>query len=67
MYESQEEYKTALTYYSKAYKIFLFRLGLNHPNTHIVYENMKLAYFEWNPKINFEQWLEEKMKEPEYN
>jgi len=29
----------------------------------IVYENMKKIYNEWNPEGNFEQWLEEQMKE----
>ena len=38
---------------------------MNYPNTQIVYKNFELAYMEYNPEGNFEQWLEEKMKETE--
>ncbi len=63
IYLKQEKYKSALEYLLKSYKILEFKLGLNHQNTQIVYENMKIAYCEWNPEGNFEQWLDEKMKE----
>lgn len=62
MYKSQGEYKIALTYYLNSYKILVFRLGMNHPHTQIVYENMKIAYCEWNTEGDFEQWLEKNMK-----
>ena len=63
VYDSQGKYQIALTYYLDSYKVLVFRLGMNHSHTHIVYKNMKIAYCEWNPDGNFEQWLEEKMKE----
>lgn len=44
VYGRQGKYKIALIYYLKAYKILIFKLGLQHPNTQIVYENMKIAY-----------------------
>ncbi len=67
VYESQGKYKGAISYYIKAYNVFLHKLGVNHPNTQIVYDNMKIAYSEWNPKGNFDQWLEEQMKEKGHN
>ena len=63
MYERQGEYQKATTYYQKAFNIFLVRLGADHPNIQIVYKNMKVVYSEWNPKGNFEQWLEEQRRE----
>ena len=63
VYTSQKEYKKAVSYYLKAYKILVCRLGLNHPNTQIVYKNMQAAYSDWNSEGDFEQWLEEQMKE----
>ncbi len=66
LYESQGKYKISLSYYCKAYTIFLHKLGVNHPNTQKVYKNFELAYMEYNPEGDFEQWLEEKMKETEY-
>lgn len=41
----------------------MLRLGKKHPNTQIVHKNVKIAYSEWNPDGDFEQWLEEKMKQ----
>ena len=63
MYMHQKKYRKALTYYIKAYKVLEFKLGQNHPNTQIVYENLKIPYFKCYPKGNFEQWLEEQMRE----
>lgn len=63
VYRGQGEYGKAITYLLKAYKINIFRLGLKHPDTRVVYGNMEITYSEWNPSGNFEQWLEEKMKE----
>ena len=53
----------AIMYYYKAFKIFVFKLGKDHPNTQVVYKNMQGAYSDWNSDGNFEQWLEERMKE----
>lgn len=63
VYEGQGEYKLALAYYLKAYIIGIAKLGFNHPTTQIVHENMKNIHSKWNPEGNFEQWLEEQMKE----
>lgn len=65
LYESQGKYKISLSYYCKAYTIFLHKLGVNHPNTQKVYKNFELAYMAYNPEGDFEQWLEEEMKETE--
>ena len=63
VYASQGNNKEALSNYLKAYRVCLLRLGKKHPNTKIVHENMKIAYLEWNPAGDFEQWLEENKKE----
>ena len=63
VYASQGNNKEALSNYLKAYRVCLFRLGKKHPNTKIVHENMKIAYLKCNPAGDFEQWLEEQMKE----
>ena len=65
VYHDQEKYKVSLSYYYKAYKIFVSKLGANHSRTITVYYNMEITYFDYNPEGNFEQWLEEKMKETE--
>lgn len=62
VYARLEEYEKGLDYYFKAYKIFISKLGLSHESTQIVYENMELAFKEWNPEGDFKQWIEEKMK-----
>ena len=38
-------------------------LGEAHPNAQIILENMKIAFYKWNPEGIFEQWLEENKKE----
>ena len=53
----------SLEYYLKAYKIFVFRFGIYHMDTQAVYTNMKKVYSKWKPEGNFNQWLEEQMKE----
>lgn len=63
LYKAQEKYSEALFYYLKAYKICVYKLGLNHLSIQISNKNMELAYLESNSEGNFEQWLEEKMKE----
>lgn len=55
----------SLEFYLKAYKIFVFRFGLYHMDTQAVYFNMKKAYSQWRSEGNFDQWLEEQMKEEE--
>ena len=66
VYYNQEKYKISLSYYYKAYRIFVSKLGVDHPNTQKVYKNFELAYMAYNPEGDFEQWLEEKIKETEY-
>ena len=39
------------------------KAGIDHPDTQIVYKNMKVTYFEWSSKGNFEQWLKQQMRE----
>ena len=63
LYARQGEYQNALVYCIKAYKIMIFKLGEDHPDTKITYKNMEMIYEKYNPKGNFNQWLEEKMKE----
>ena len=63
MYESQGEYDKSIYYYLKAYKTFRFRLGVNHPHTQIVLENMERAYFTWHSEGGFDEWLKEGKKE----
>lgn len=63
VYADQEKYETSMIYYFKAYKICLIKLGISHPRTQIIYENMRGTYLKKNPEGNFDQWLEEKMKE----
>ena len=63
LYKSQGEHKKMFDYYLKAFKVFGSKLGLEHLHTQIVYDNLKTAYTEWNPEGNFEQWLDEKIKE----
>lgn len=63
VYEHYEKHEMALDYYLKAYKIIVFKFGLNHLTTKIVSENMEIPYKKWKPNRNFDQWLEEKMKE----
>ena len=63
VYAIQGKSTIALDYYLKAYRILFLKFGLQYPHTQLVYENIKRAYLEWNPKGNFKQWLEEKMQE----
>ena len=63
LYTDEGEYKTALTYYFKAYKILTLKIGLSHQDTQRIYENMKSAYTKWKPEKNFERWIEEKMQD----
>ncbi len=63
LYFMRKEYKISLVYCIKAYKIFVFKLGAGYPDTKISYLNMEIIYKKYNPKGNFNQWLEEKMKE----
>ena len=62
-YEGFGWFGNSLEFYLKAYKIFVFRFGLYYMDTQAAYVNMKNVYSQWNPEGDFEQWLEEKMKE----
>ena len=63
IYQEKGEYKIALTYCFKAYKILIYNLKIDHPTTKLVYENMKYVYLKSNSKQDFDEWLEEKIKE----
>ncbi len=63
LYATQGEYEKALFYCTKAYKINILKLGLDHPDTKITYKKLRMIYEGYNTKGNFNQWLEEKMKE----
>ena len=63
VYAGQGRCKLALAYYIRAYKILIHKFGENHPHIQIIYGNMETAYTEYHPEGNFEQWLEEKMRE----
>lgn len=63
----QGKHEEELLFYVNAYKIMLSRLGLNHSNTKLVYKNTQAAFVKSYPEGNFEQWLEEKMKELDYS
>lgn len=52
--ENLSEYESALVYFFKSYRI---------SEDKVVYRNMEITYSEYNPEGDFEQWLEEKMKE----
>ena len=67
VYFRKRKYELALSYVLKAYKIFINKLGFGHPNTKICRQNMEIIYVKWKPEGNFEQWLEEQMKEPGHN
>ncbi len=62
-YYRQGDNKNGMDCFFKAYKVFASRLGLNHIKTKVVYKNMELAFSEWKPKGDFDQWLEGKMKD----
>lgn len=59
----QTKIDMAIMYYYKVYKVLVNKFGRDDPNTQVVYDDMEGIYKEWNPEGNFEQWLEEKMKE----
>lgn len=62
MYEKNGYLGSALEFYLRAYVIFVYRFGFNHPETQVIYKNMEVVYSKWNPEIDFEQWLGETMK-----
>ena len=63
MYEKKGEYQQVLLSNFKAYNICFLELGLNHEKTQKRYNMLKNTFYKWNPEGNFEQWLEEKIKE----
>lgn len=63
VYIAKKEEQTALFFFLKAFKIWVSMHGSSSLNIKIAFDNMKLAYYAWNSQGNFEQWLEEKMKE----
>ncbi len=63
LYLSQKKYELALANCFKAYKTFLRVFGVEYLYTKTTHRNMQKIYVEWKPEGDFEQWLEEKMKE----
>lgn len=63
LYTGKGNHIDALNYFFKAYHILVSNWGTKHPNTKGCCENMKKVYSRLNTKYNFDQWLEEKMKE----
>lgn len=63
LYDIQGKFQKALFCFYEAYRIWIYRLGLRHSKTQSAYKKMEKTYLECNPEGNFEQWLEEKMKE----
>ena len=63
IYMKRKNFEKALDCCLKSYKICLFKFGLEQRQTLIVYLTMKMVYFKLNPTGNFDQWLEEQMKE----
>ncbi len=65
IYEKQGRYKEALCYYLRAYRIGVTNPDLNDLYVQVFYENLKMVYTKNNPEGDFEQWLEEEMRETE--
>jgi len=63
VYIEQGKIDRAIIYYHKAYQVFVNKFGRDDPDTQVVYGNLEAIYRAYNPEGNFEQWLEEKMKE----
>lgn len=61
--EKKGDFTKALDYNFKGYRILAFRVIQTHPDYQKAYRNLQRTYFECNPNGNFEQWLEEQMKE----
>ena len=62
-YAHMKEYFNALEYMLKAYKISSSKLMRTDYGRQDIYRDMRIFCLLWNPKGNFEQWLEEQMKE----
>lgn len=63
VYEIQGKYKEAVLYFLKAYKICVSKLGWNHPKTDSCYKSLEKIYTENYPEEDFEQFLEEAMRD----
>ena len=63
LYSSQRRYVLALAFCMKAYKIFEKKFDVEHPRIKIIRHNVETIYAKWNPEGDFNQWLEDQMKE----
>lgn len=54
-----------MCYYLRAYRIGVTNPDLNDLYVQVFYENLKMVYTKNNPEGDFEQWLEEEMRETE--
>ncbi len=61
LYNNSKEMQ--LNYFFKVYRFCFIKLGQNNLYTCVAYENIEKVYHKWNQKGDFEQWLEEQMKE----
>lgn len=63
LYVKKGETKQSLAYLIKSYRILLSKLGNDSERTQIAYNNLQLVYRKLKVDLDFEQWLEKKMKE----
>lgn len=62
VYDSQREYKKALEYCKRAFKNFIIKLGIDHTNTKVVYNNLFDAYIKSDrDKHKFYEWLKNEL------
>jgi len=59
------EYKQALDFYIKAYRICFDKLGENHPDTKLYFNNMKIVYENSGNTQDFAEWLDEQLNKQE--
>lgn len=60
---ARNDYEGALTNEVRAYSCMYYNIGLEDPNTKVMYDKLKSLYSEIIPEGDFEQWLEEQIKE----
>lgn len=63
IFEKRGDSAKALEYNLNGYRILANKVTPIHPDFQKAYNNLQRVFFECNPNGNFEQWLEEQMKE----
>jgi len=61
VYRRQDDYDKALEWYLKSLPILVNVLGIDHPNTKTVFNNMAVAYEQTGNPEPFEDWLEKSL------